>query len=253
MTEHLLYERKENTERITLNNPQKLNSLHRSTVRELGSHMREISKDDQITSVIITGMGEKSFCAGMNVDEFNGLTPQSARGLMEELKEVFQIVRTMPQVVIVAINGYCIGAAMELAMAADLRVASENAMFAMPEINLGIPSVLDSVLLQQHVGLSLAKEMLLIGESVSVDRINDRGFINKVVKLEDLIGEAEVLARKIGKNDRQTIATQKQLFETWQNCSLDIAIKDSIDQFALSFTTDVPQNRLDEFLASKKK
>ncbi|QDI90335.1 enoyl-CoA hydratase/isomerase family protein [Salicibibacter halophilus] len=253
MTEFLLYERNENIEWITLNNPQKLNSLYRSTVRELGSHLREISTDEQLATVIITGMGEKSFCAGMNVDEFNGLTPQSARELMEELKELLQIVRTMPQAVIVAINGYCIGAAMELAMAADLRIASKNAMFAMPEINLGIPSVLDSVLLQQHVGLSLAKEMLLIGESVSVDRINDYGFINKVVELGNLRDEAEAYARRISENDRKTVATQKQLFETWQNSSLDIAIKDSIDQFALSFTTDVPQKRLNEFHASKKK
>ena len=252
LSELILYERKENAAWITLNNPTKLNCLSRSMVRELNSYLTKIKMDTEISAVIITGAGSTSFCAGMNVNEFDGLTPKGAHSLISELKELCLLARTIPQVVIVSINGYCIGAALELAMAADLRIASKNAVFAMPEIKLGIPSVLDSVLLQQYVGLSLAREMLLTGDSVDLVQINQYGFINKVVEFADLKAETEILANRVTVNDSLTVATQKRLFETWQNSSLNIAVQDSVNEFSLSFTTDVPQKRLDDYLSSKK-
>jgi enoyl-CoA hydratase len=252
MNEHVRFERSGDIEWIIFNNPAKLNCLSREMIRQINAHLRSLREDEQVAAVIFTGSGEKAFCAGVNVNEFKGLNPHTARELMAELKELCELARNLPQAVIMAINGYCIGGAMELAMAADIRIASKNAVFGMPEIKLGIPSVLDSVLLQQHVGLSLAKEMLLTGDSVDVERINQYGFINQVVELSELKSAAENFAKRITSNARETVAMQKQLFETWQNCTLDMAIQDSVNQFALSFTTDVPQKRLEMFLSSKK-
>ncbi|PWA04978.1 hypothetical protein DCC39_18465 [Pueribacillus theae] len=254
MAENLvLFETKKDVAWITFNNPEKLNCITRNNLLKIIQHLEEISKDESIRSVVFTGKGEKAFSAGMHVNEFNHLTPQKAYQLISELKRVCELIRTIPQVVIMAINGHCIGGAMEMAMAADIRVASKNAVFSMPEINLGIPSVLDSVLLQQHVGLSLAKEMLLTGEPVDVEKINQFGFINAVVELSELERTAEQYAQKISEKAFFTVKQQKELFETWQNTSLEYAIKDSMNQFALAFTTDTPQKKLDEFLANKKK
>lgn len=138
-----------------------MNCLTRKSLLEISEHLKAISSNTNVRVVIFTGSGKKSFSAGMDANEFNHLSPQDAYELISELKMICQLIRTIPQPVIMAINGYCIGGAFEMYMAADIRVASKNAIFSMPEINLGIPSVLDSVLLQQHVGLSLAKEMLL--------------------------------------------------------------------------------------------
>ncbi|MBO0959975.1 enoyl-CoA hydratase/isomerase family protein [Neobacillus sp. MM2021_6] len=139
-----------------------------------------------------------------------------------------------------------------MCLAADIRVAAKNAVFSMPEINLGIPSVLDSVLLQQHVGLSLAKEMLLTGEPVNVEKINQFGFLNAVVEKSELKEKVKEYADTFINKPYETIKQQKELFETWQNSSLDYAINDSMNQFALAFTTEIPQQRLEEFISKRK-
>ncbi|WP_077210415.1 enoyl-CoA hydratase/isomerase family protein [Bacillus dakarensis] len=252
MTENTLrFETDGNIEWIIFNRPEKLNCLTRENLLQIGQHLRKISKDESVRVVIFTGSGEKAFSAGMHVNEFNQLTPQNAYELISELKMVCELIRTTPQPVIMAVNGYCIGGAMEMCMAADIRIATKNAMFSMPEINLGIPSVLDSVLLQQHVGLSLAKEMLLIGESVSVEKMNQFGFLNDVVEQSELKDKAKEYANKLIDKPFFTIKQQKELFETWQNSHLDYGIQDSVNKFALAFTTNVPQKRLDEFLSKK--
>jgi enoyl-CoA hydratase len=253
MNEHLLFERKGNIEWITFNNPAKANNLSRNMLRSLIDHLQTLQSDEKVRAVIFTGSGEKFFSAGMDINEFKGLNSQTGYELISELKQLCELARKIPQAVVMAINGYCIGGAMELAMAADIRVASKNAVFVMPEIKLGIPSVLDSVLLQQHIGLSLAKEMLLTGDVVDAERINRFGFLNALVDLSELRTTAEAFAHKITANDRITVQQQKQLFETWLNSSLEVAIQDSMNQFALSFNTDVPKKKLEEFLSAKQK
>lgn len=253
MSKHLLFKRKGNIEWITFNNSSKANCLNRDMLRGLIDHLQMLKNDEEVSAVIITGSGEKSFSAGIDVNEFVGLTPQTGYELISELKHICELVRKIPQAVVVAINGYCIGGAMEIAMAADIRVASKNAVFVMPEIKLGIPSVLDSVLLQQHIGLSLAKEMLLSGDAVDAEKINQFGFLNALVELSELKATAETFARRIAVNHRVTIKQQKDLFETWQNTSLDIAIQDSMNQFALSFSTGIPEEKIADFFTAKQK
>lgn len=248
----VIFKTEGNIEWIIFNRPEKLNSLTRENLLQISQHLKEISEDENVRVVIFTGSGERAFSAGMYVHEFNHLSPQEAYKLISELKEVCELIRTIPQPVIMAVNGYCIGGATEMCMAADIRIAAKNAVFSMPEINLGIPSVLDSVLLQQHVGLSLAKEMLLIGEPVNVERMNQFGFLNAVVEQSELRETALEYAEKLISKPFFTIKQQKELFETWQNSSLDYAIQDSVNKFALAFTTKIPQERLDDFLSKKK-
>ncbi|UOQ95652.1 enoyl-CoA hydratase/isomerase family protein [Halobacillus shinanisalinarum] len=232
---------------MTFNRPEKLNCLTRFELSLIIQQLQKISNSDTVRAVIFTGKGDKSFSTGMHVNEFDQLNPQSAYELISELRMACQLIRTIPQVVIMAINGHCIGGALEMSMAADIRIASKNAVFSMPEINLGIPSVLDSVLLQKYVGLSLAKEMLLLGEPVDVERMNQFGFLNLVVEQDQLRETAEVFANKVVEKPFYTVRQQKELFQTWQNTNLDYAIKDSVNKFALTFSTEIPQKRLDAF------
>src|SRR5699024_2311192 len=154
----------------------------------------------------------------------------------------------IPQITMTARTGYCMRGAMEMCMAADIRIATENASFSMPEIELGIPSVLDYVLFQQHIGLSLAKEKLLIVNVVDVDRINQFGFLNKVVDANKLEAEVNKFLSNVEEHNRFSINQQKELLETWQNSTLEVAINDSVKQFALAFATQVPQTELNKFI-----
>ncbi|WP_413299891.1 enoyl-CoA hydratase-related protein [Bacillus sp. 1P10SD] len=238
---------------IIFNQPEKLNCLTKKDLLQIKQHLKRISSNENIRVVIFTGSGNKAFSAGMDFNEFNQLTPMDAHSLISDLKTVCELIRKIPQPVIMGINGYCIGGAMEMCMAADIRVAVKNAVFSMPEIQLGIPSVLDSVLLQQHVGLSLAKEMLLTGNPINVERMNQFGFLNAVVEESELMNKVEEYAKVFIEKPYLTLKQQKELFETWQNSSLDYAISDSMNQFALAFTTEIPQKRLEDFISKRRK
>lgn len=127
-------------------------------------------------AIVFTGAGDRSFSAGVHVDAFLDLTPRSARELIRDLKALPEAIRQALIPTVCAVNGYCLGGAMELAMVCDVRVAARSARFGMPEIKVGIPSVLDAALLQQHVGLSRAKEMLLTGDLYGAETLEQWGF-----------------------------------------------------------------------------
>lgn len=251
-TDGVVSQRDGDVQWITFNRPHKLNCLTLADLDELARILDETASCEQVRSVIFTGAGDRSFSAGMHVQEFENRTPSEAHALINKLKAVCDRVRRLPQVAIMAINGHCIGGALEIAMAGDLRVASEQARFAMPEINLGIPSVLDSILLQQYVGLSLAKEMLLLGEVFTVDQINHSGFINRVVPLDQVRSTAKEYALAVATKPAATVKQQKALFETWQNTGFDLASADSTNQFALAFTSGVPAERLAAYMQARQ-
>src|SRR5215204_5593380 len=185
---------------IIFDRPEALNAVRRADIVEARALVEEASRS--LDAVAFRGVGEVSFSAGLHVEEFVDLTPELARGLIGNLEAMLEVVRRVPIPTLCAVNGYCLGGAMELAMVCDVRVASENAVFGMPEIKVGIPSVLDAALLQQHVGLSKAKEMLLTGDLYGAGEMERHGFLNKVVEPDRLDEEAALML------DRLTRATR---------------------------------------------
>jgi len=218
---------------IRFDRPEALNALRRADVVETRALVEEACRS--LDAVAFQGAGERSFSAGLHVEEFLDLTPARARELIGDLRALLQAIRRTPIPTACAINGYCLGGAMELAMVCDVRVASENAMFGMPEIKVGIPSVLDAALLQQHVGLSKAKEMLLTGDLYGAAEMERYGLLNKVVQPDRLEDETALMLHRLTGHSRTALAAQKRLFETWQNAGLEESIRASVDEFALVF------------------
>src|SRR5262245_21354487 len=134
----------------------------------------------------MTGAGERAFSAGMHLDAFHDLTPEAARRLIVAVRDCLAAVRLAPFPTISMINGHCLGAAFEIALACDLRIAASHATVGLPEIQVGIPSVVDAALLQQHIGLSKAKEMILTGDLFPVAELEPLGLFNAVVSADDL-------------------------------------------------------------------
>lgn len=218
---------------IRFDRPEALNALRRADILEARALVEEACRS--LDAVAFQGAGERSFSAGLHVEEFLDLTPARARELISDLGALLETVRRAPIPTACAINGYCLGGAMELAMVCDVRVASENAMFGMPEIKVGIPSVLDAALLQQHVGLSKAKEMLLTGELYGAAEMERYGLLNGVVRLDRLGVETALMLDRLTRHSRTALAAQKRLFETWQNAGLEESIRASVDEFANVF------------------
>jgi enoyl-CoA hydratase/carnithine racemase len=237
----VLVDRAGPTLQITLNRPAKLNALRSADIAAVRAAM---DVDSDVRAVVFRGAGERAFTAGMHVEEFDGLTPDTARTFISELREMLAAVRTAPVPTVCAVDGYCLGAGFELALACDLRVATTRSSFGLPEIKVGIPSVVDAALLSQYVGLSLAKEMILTGELYPVGRFAGSGLCNAVVEPEDLAGAVSGWVARVGGHTRTATSAQKRLFEVWQNTGLATGTAISVQEFASVFAAEETREQL---------
>jgi enoyl-CoA hydratase len=240
----VLLERDGDTLRVTLNRPAKLNALLPPDIRALRSAMR---LDDGVRAVVFRGVGERAFTAGMHVDTFQTLTAESARSFIAELRDMLAAVRTAGVPTVCAVDGYCLGVGFELALACDLRVVTTRSAFGLPEIKVGIPSVADAALLSQHVGLSLAKEIILTGDIYPVARFAPTGLCNALVEPDQLTEATEELVGKVAGHSRAAMASQKRLFETWQNTGLATGTEISVHEFASVFAAEETRAQLREY------
>lgn len=219
---------------ITFDRPAKLNVL---TVDELVAVTQALTDLDGVAAVVFTGAGDRAFSAGMHLRCFLNLEPQQARELISLVRDFVAAARTASVPTICAVNGHCLGAAFELALACDVRLAADHATFGLPEIKVGVPSVVDSSLLQQHVGLSKAKEMILTGALYPAAEMDRFGLLNAVVPASMLATETQLWLDRLTPFVPEVVAAQKQLFETWQNTSLTEGIEASLDAFAQVFAS----------------
>lgn len=225
--------------------PDKLNAL---TTTELAEVTRLVADPGEDTrAIVFTGAGDRAFSAGMHVDSFLGLSPAGARRLIRHVRDFVGAVRTSPLPTAAMINGYCLGAAFELALACDLRISVGTAQFGLPEVKVGIPSVVDAALLQDHVGLSMAKEIILTGDLYSAADMYRLGMLNRVVGADHLQGETLALLGRVTRHTRTVLAGQKRLFETWQNTALTVGIEASIEEFGRVFEHPETQQQIHRY------
>ena len=181
--------------KVTIDRPKVLNALNESTIIELLSVFQELSKDNNVRAVVLTGSGEKAFVAGADISELARLSPTEAREVARMGQLMCDTISDLEKPVIAAINGFALGGGCELAMACTIRVASDTAKIGQPEINLGlIPGFGGTQRLPRFVGSGIALELLLKGDPVSADEAFRIGLVNRVVTKEKLINEAMSLA-----------------------------------------------------------
>lgn len=220
---------------ITFSRPEKLNALLSEDLQAITRALTDLRTAPR--AAVLTGSGERAFSAGMHLDAFQDLTPDSARSLIETVRDCVGSVRAAPFPTLSMLNGHCLGVAFEIALASDLRVAAGHAMVGLPEIKVGIPSVVDAALLQQHVGLSKAKEMILTGDLYPVADLEQLGLFNAVVPAEELETATRRLLDRVTPWTPTVVAAQKRLFEVWQNSTLTDGIAASVDVFAQVFAS----------------
>lgn len=183
---------------ITINRPEQLNALDRGVMDGLEQHFREAHSDDAVRGVIITGAGEKSFVAGADIRQFQELDALEGHRFALRGQAIFNQIEDMPKPVVAAVNGYALGGGCELALACHLRIASENAQFGQPEVDLGIlPGYGGTQRLPRIVGRGLAMEMILTGERVSAQRALEIGLVNRVVPRGVLLDFTRELLLKV--------------------------------------------------------
>ncbi|MDP4172869.1 MAG: enoyl-CoA hydratase-related protein [Bacteroidota bacterium] len=195
--ENIVFELDDNVAIVRINRPEKLNALNLQTIMEL-KKVFSLLKHEEVSAVIITGMGEKAFVAGADISEFKNLDAESGKEFALRGQEVFNIIEGFEKPVIAAVNGYALGGGCELALASHIRLASENAKFAQPEINLGlIPGYGGTQRLARLINHGRAMELILSGEQIDSAEAYRIGLVNKVYPQSDLLKMALELAKKI--------------------------------------------------------
>lgn len=244
---------KEMVAEITMNRPKALNALNTQTLVEIEEIIHTLSNDKSIRAVVITGSGEKAFVAGADIKEMLNLTPVEAREFSLMGQRVFSGIESLPQVVIAAINGFALGGGCELALACDIRIASEKAKFAQPEINLGIiPGYAGTQRLPRLIGLGRAKEMIFSGDMIDAQEAYRIGLVNKVCQPQDVMSVAREFAAKFAAKSISTIKNAKTALNEGFNMNFDSACIFEAYSFSQCFTTDDQREGMSAFLEKRK-
>ncbi|HEX3100889.1 MAG TPA: enoyl-CoA hydratase/isomerase family protein [Pyrinomonadaceae bacterium] len=237
---------------LTINRPDKLNALNKQVHAEGVAALDELRKDDSIRVLVITGAGEKSFIAGADISEFEGQTPVTQRDLFHE-KTFFNTIDAFPKPVIAMINGFSLGGGNELALACDLRICSENARFAQPEINLGILcGGGGSQRLPRLIGEGRAMEMLLTGDMIDAETAHKFGLVNHVYPIDQLEAETFKLAEKIAEKAPIALHLSKEAVKFASRSNLDEGLRREVDLFAICFSTEDKTEGVAAFLEKRK-
>jgi enoyl-CoA hydratase len=196
--DNLLIERDGAVAIVTINRPKVLNALDSATLEDLRRAILELTRDDGVRAVVVTGAGDKAFAAGADINELSVMTPTGGREHALRGQHVFDLVEQMGKPVVAAVNGFALGGGCELALACTLRVAADTAKLGQPEINLGlIPGYAGSQRLARIVGKGRALELLLTGDHVSAQEAHRIGLVNRVVPAGDLMTAARALATSL--------------------------------------------------------
>jgi enoyl-CoA hydratase len=237
---------------ITISNESMLNALNSPLMDQFLGMLREAALDEQLRAVVITGAGEKAFSGGADVGELARLDAVSARDFITRLHRCCQALRDLPVPVIARIQGYALGAGLELAASCDLRIAADCAIFGMPEVKLGIPSVIEAALLPPLVGWGRAREILYLGENFIASDALAWGLVERVVPRETLDDAVEKCIESLLRTGPRAIRLQKKLIRSWEDLPLRAAIDAGIDSLAAAYEGDEPQLAMQSFLAARR-
>ena len=238
---------------ITINKPEVLNALSTEVLSDLNRALDEIEKVENIYAVIITGAGEKSFVAGADIAEMKDMDAKQATQYAQFADGIFFRIENFHCPVIAAVNGFALGGGCELAMACDIRIASENARFAQPETGLGItPGFGGTQRLARLIGAGRAKELIYTCRHVKADEAFAIGLVNKVTKLENLMTETIAMAQVICQKAPLAIKKSKEAINRGLQVSIEKAIAVETEEFAQCFTTEDQKMGMNAFIKKEK-
>jgi len=250
--ETVLIEKRESVAVLTINRPDKLNALNSKVHAEGVSALDELRKDETVRVVIITGAGEKSFVAGADISEFAGQTAVAQRNLFLE-KTLFNSIDNFPKPIIAMINGFCLGGGCELALACDIRLASEKARFGQPEINLGIiPGGGGTQRLTRLVGEGKAMEMILTGDMIDAQTAFNLGLVNDVFSAEELEEKTFAMVNKIAEKSPIALQMAKEAVKIASRSTLEEGLRREVDLFAICFSSEDKEEGVSAFLEKRK-
>ena len=238
---------------VTIDNPP-VNMISRPVVDDLRSALEEVWGDDEVKAIVVTGGGQMAFIAGADINAILELkTPAGAKQTLTEVHELFQLIENSPKPIIAAINGHCLDAGNELAMACHIRIANNRAMFGQPEIGLGIiPGFGGTQRLSRLVGKAKALELILTGDRITGAEAASIGLVNKAVPGTEVMKTALGLAKKIASFGRPSITAAVEAVNVGLTVSLPEALEIEADKFSSLVETEDMREGLSAFLEKRQ-
>lgn len=250
--ETLLVERRGRVAIVTINRPDKRNALNIKTREEGAAVLEQLQNEDEVRVVVITGAGDKAFIAGADIAEFAGRTALMQRNVMLG-RSLFTAIDVFPKPVIAMINGYCLGGGCELALACDLRIASQSASFGQPEINLGIiPGGGGTQRLTRLIGEGKAMELILTGEIIDAQTALSLGLVNHVVPADQLEAKTLEIANRMAEKSPVALRLAKEAVKLASRSNLDEGLRREVDLFAMCFSSEDKDEGVNAFLEKRK-
>lgn len=230
-----------------------MNILGTPAIAELTALFHNLGKDGSLRCVVLTGSGDKAFIGGADIREMATLAPDEARVFITRLHGLCEAVRTHPVPVIGRINGWCLGGGLELAAACDFRIAAKSAHLGMPEVHMGLPSVIHAALLPRLIGTGRTRWWLLTGEIISAETAVEWGLVDVTAEPGRLDEAVEHAVAAILKSKPKVIRAQKVLNNAWDDAHQTEALLLSVDAFAAAFETGEPAECMNAWLERKRK
>jgi enoyl-CoA hydratase/carnithine racemase len=237
---------------LTVDNRAKLNTLNRALMTDFIGKVDALASRDDLRALVLTGAGDKAFIGGASIPEMAALDRDGARDFITLVHRTCDCLRRLPVPVIARIDGYALGAGLEVAVSCDLRVATTRAKFGMPEVKVGLPSVVEAALIPPLIGFGRARELLMLGEIIDADTALRWGLIERVVAPAALDTEVEALVTALLAAGPHALRRQKALMQAWEKLPPDAAIQAGIDAFIATYDTDEPTRMLSAFVKRKR-
>ena len=238
---------------VTVDNRTKLNCLDTTQVVALRGAFDLLANDANVRAAILTGAGDRAFIGGADLSELGGLCADSARLYITRLHKACKAIRDCPVPVIGRINGFCLGAGLEVAASCDMRVAADSAVFGMPEVHMGLPSVIEAALLPGLIGWGRTREILLTGETFGAAEAHAMRFVEKVMPAAQIDDHVTHWLTLIGRATPAAVRSQKALMNRWERVSVEEGIYAGIDAISDAYRTGEPQAAIKAFFDGKAK
>ncbi|WP_407181052.1 enoyl-CoA hydratase [Bradyrhizobium sp. STM 3562] len=237
---------------LTISNAGSLNILSSPVIRALREGLEQLAGDRDIRALVLKGGSEKSLIGGADIKEMAGLDQPSAEAFITRLRDLCEAVRAFPAPVIARMPGWCLGGGLEVAAACDFRIAAHDARFGMPEVRVGIPSVIHAALLPRLIGWGRARWLVMTAENIDAPTALAWGLVDKVAPEGGLDEAVEHTLSALLECGAEALRAQKALLRAWEELPLKQSVDLSIGVFGQSFLTDEPKRLMQAFIDRKR-
>ncbi len=238
---------------VTVNNASRLNAMHSALMDEFVERLSPLMADAELRALVLTGAGDKAFIGGADIREMSALTnAEDGRRFITRLHRCCDAIRALPMPAIARINGLTLGGGLEMAAACDVRIAAQSAVFGMPEVKLGIPSVIEAALLPMLIGWGRTRQILLFGENFSAHEAHSWGLVNELVADDDLDDAVGRWLDQLLSCSPGAVRLQKQLIRSWEDLPVRAAIEAGIESFEAAVRSGESAAAMGDFLKRRK-